>query len=513
MNEYWTAEEQELDLIDALWRILEQWRGLVAAGLVLAILLTGAKYGLDLISYRSSLLQDGKAITERLDDNYETPVLKTMMAFGQWRNKKNYYDNSFLMKIDPSNEKRLLIRYYVAPGKTENADINTIASYYTKIQADNRLVNKIIEATGTEADSRYVREIISITSSSTEVQTSLSGGTLLSVSVILPRQFENDREKIEQAVTDCLTDVRKQIRGELGDFDIRLISSTVVQLDNQARLNDQTAAYSDMTTTENTFKNLYNALSEDEREQVDELILSSEDSASPQEIRNLAAGIPDQEMTDAAEDLQSDVTDAETSELPAPRPSAKLALLGLIAGMILYAAVYVCWLAFRRRIRTHGELGKMTGIRSYGGIYEYPYRTAPGRFLHSHSIYLLRHRKAKKAGVDAKKIAQALAVRAGHLNLDEITMIILGETTQWNERITQYQQKLLEEGGVKAFRVLAPQGALSMEEADFSSVNAAFLILLSGETSAETACDLLFRLKEYRIPVLGTEFLEGPAGS
>ena len=152
----------------------------------------------------------------------------------------------------------------------------------------------------------------------------------------------------------------------------------------------------------------------------------------------------------------------------------------------------------------------LTGVRSYGGIYEYPYKSLPARFAHCKMVYNLRHKKAGRPEMDAKKTALAIAARAGHIKAEGVSLITLGKSGIWEERILSRQKKILsEERNLQVRRIRADQGVSSINEDDFRTMPPAVIVLLSGITTPAMVSNLLIRLEEYDIPVVGTEFLEG----
>ena len=110
----------------------------------------------------------------------------------------------------------------------------------------------------------------------------------------------------------------------------------------------------------------------------------------------------------------------------------------------------------------------------------------------------------------AKKTALAIAARAGHIKAEGVSLITLGKSGIWEERILSRQKKILsEERNLEVRRIRADQGVSSINEDDFRTMPPAVIVLLSGITTPAMVSNLLLRLEEYDIPVVGTEFLEG----
>lgn len=509
MNETNVNTEQNIALIDCLLLFLEKWRCWVAAGILFAVLVSGFKYSLDTREYRN-LLKHGEETrfeTELMSQS-ETPFYQALTQYTRWMDRRNYFNNSFLMKVDAAREHRLVLRYYVKAKEGSNADVHTIGNYYTTLTSDNVFLNKMAEAMEISGDNQYIRELISINPLQQEVASPDTRGTAFTVLTILVN--DADRTRIRNTVTDYLYSVREKLRKVMGDYTVELISTEEAVVDNQARINSQMETYTALLRSETAFFEQYNTLSNKERAEINRILMEGEVEKWLENAR-LTTGDAET-VSDVTEDHENEDGIAQSARIKAPKPSFKplFAVLGFFAGIFLYAAAFLIRLLTDKRVRNEKEIQMLTGVRSYGGIYEYPYKSLPARFAHSRTVYRLRHKKAGRPEMDAKKTALAIAARAGHIRADQVSLITLGKSGIWEERILGRQKKVLsEERDLDVRRIRADQGVSSINEDDFRTMPPAVIVLLSGVTTPAMVSGLLLRLEEYSIPVIGTEFLEG----
>ena len=513
MNETNVNTEQNIALVDCLLLFLEKWRCWVAAGILFAVLVSGFKYSLDMREYRSQLNHGEEARFEAdLLSQSESPFYQALVQYSNWMDRRNYFNNSFLMKVDAAREHRLVLRYYIKPEKGSDADINTIGNYYTTLTSDNVFLKKMAEAMEISGENQYIRELISINPLQQEVAAADTKGTAFTVLTILVN--DSDRTRIRNAVTEYMYSMRDKLSKVMGSFSIELVSTEEAVVDNQARIISQNESYTAMMRSEKAFFELYNAMTNTERSDLNAILMEGEVNKWLENAR-LTTGDAET-VSDVTEDHENEDAIAQVESSPAQaqasKPSFKIlfAVLGFFVGIFLYAAAFLFRLLTDPRIRNEKEIQMLTGVRSYGGIYEYPYKSLPARFAHCRMVYNLRHKKAGRPEMDAKKTALAIAARAGHIKAEGLSLITLGKSGIWEERILSRQKKILsEERNLEVRRIRADQGVSSINEDDFRTMPPAVIVLLSGITTPAMVSNLLLRLEEYDIPVVGTEFLEG----
>lgn len=155
-------------------------------------------------------------------------------------------------------------------------------------------------------------------------------------------------------------------------------------------------------------------------------------------------------------------------------------------------------------VRNEDELENATGIRNFGGIYEYPYTSKLDLFLHDERIYRLRRRKGKQSD----QITDDLLAKMEYLNSTQVTFLTLGKTTDKILEITSKQKKAIR---VKDKTVLNLHFANVLEDSTdsmFSDMKNVFLVLIGNTTKWEDVQRLLLKFKEYNIHIIGSEYIE-----
>lgn len=507
-------EEREIDIFDLWWRLLEQWRGIVAVGLIFAILLPTLKYGRDMKAYDKKLameraaqanIEEAEAISGQelagMGDveNMENmsailsgfPAVKTLTYYKAWDTVRGYYTNSTLMKINAARENKILMTFYVSPENSQT-DCYMAANMYTLLQYSDDFATAVAKMLGEDISTQAVKELILGTLLVPNGGINAEKGVGFTISVIMPHEVDTD--KLSKKIVKYMNSQHDKIEKQLGKHKLQYLNYSLSTVSEQTHLKQQYDIHNQMVNLDTNFQKAYVSLSEDQRILVDRIILSGEIDDVLRKARR-------------GEDLKK--MGFKLEEIKKPSPNARFAVVGFILGAIVYAAIYLLGLLLFRRIRDEREVAKRTGLRSFGGIYEYPYKKGLQSFLHSRKIYRLRHKGAGKPFADAARIARMITAKAEYFEYGAVSLITLGETSDWAEGIMNRQSGMLKKNGLDVRVIPAADGAYSIDDEILNTMGPACMVLLSGETTPHMAAELLARLREYNIPVLGTEFLEG----
>lgn len=503
MNEQIIMEKQGVAIVDYFWRLLEQWRGVLLTGLIFAVLMGGVGYTRSVKEYQAAVKaqaeQKKNVVTSTAEETMENPAVKALTFYVDWQEKKDYYENHPVMRIDPTCEERLILRYLVRAENTEETDLPLVIGGYMSMANDEAFVPAVRDCFPPDIPEKYLRDIIQVSLLTDNEQIAGVNGRGMNIVVSLPPRsdFEYDEDAIEKAITDYVTGRQRIMSGKLGDFSISLLSRDHNLTYNQSRVDQQYTAYQRMIGAEQTFNNAYTTLDSSNTRIVNEVIKEGDVRGWLWNFRSEKAQKKVEEAT------------AEPAPIARPRVSKRYPVLGFLVGLILYAGILFMHMIFVREIRDAEEISSMTGLRSFGGVYAFPYSGFPKGFFHDRFVYNFRHREAARPFVEAGRIAQKIAARARHQGVGEISLIVTGKNSDWARQIVASQVKVLEQEQIRAAVIPAEKGLASINEKSLNDMTPAVLVLQSGKTTPATAVSLLVRLGEYDVPVLGTEFLEG----
>ena len=508
------VEEREIDIFDIWWRLLEQWRGIVTIGLIFASLLPTLKYGRDMKVYNKKLameraaqadleageelsgeelagMTDAQDIENMSDVMSGFPALKTLTYYKAWDTIREYYTNSVVMKINASREKKIIMMFYVSP-ESEQTDCFMTANMYTYLLYSDDFATAVAKMLGEDISAQAMKEMILANLLVPNRGMTDEKGVGFTISVVMPHDVDTD--KLSKKILKYMNGQHDIIEKQLGKHKLQYLNYSLSTVSEQTLLKQQYDIHNQMVNLDTNFQKAYVSLSEDQKILVDRIINSGE---IEDVLRKARSG----------EDLKK--MGFKVEETKKPSPNVRFAVVGFVFGAIVYAAIYLMGLLLFRRIRDEREVARRTGLRSFGGIYEYPYKKGLQRFLHSKKVYRLRHKGAGNPFSDAAKIARMITAKAEHFKYDAVSLITLGETSDWAEGIMNRQRGMLEKNGLDVRVIPAADGGYSIDDEILNTMAPACMVLLSGETTPHMAAELLARLREYNIPVLGTEFLEG----
>ncbi len=546
MNTNRKMENPEIIIREFVWDLLEQWRGIIATGLIFAILTMGAKYALDFTALKAEQqaaieeMNQEHTLENLLKDAGVSKLSKTIHYFKRWQDNKRYYVNSLIMHVDSTKEQRLILSYYVKDAEDGQADIASIISYYLNMQSDDALTGKLSEVIEGHPDKQYVRELFLNPSTSGDSFGSVSPASgVFTFIMVLPDNA--DSKAIESVITEHLASSVDEISSWAGKYTITQLPTQTMTVDSQIRRDAQHTAYANMAAAELSFNKNYRTLKDEDKIQADNIIreelkemilngdwsfnssdtVTGDNSAQTNDAEADSAETMEGEETDDVlasdagtgeniDDILEDIMMEESvmDETVSPRPV--FAVIGFLLGCFLYAGLYFCRCVFFNRFRNEEEVETMTGIHSFGSIFQYPYNTPLQRFLHDEKVYARRHGESGDPMEAAARIADSVAVRAGRQGLKDLSLIVLGEPSVQADRILRKQNSILAEKGSVQIRMYnADKGASSFKEEELAEMPPVFLAVLSGISRPDAMQKVLSRLQEYDIPVIGTEFLEG----
>ena len=508
-------EDVVRDLIDLALGLLERWRCVVTVGLIFAILLPCAKYFTSVRSFNDTVTGVETALEGNIElgDDLEKPVIKALSFYSQYNAKEKYFTSSNITDIEGTKEERFTLLYYIHSEKG-GTDAVSIAKIYGAMATDQDLQSGMAEVMGMNSDNEYVKELYYYTIQDNDSSGLGREGASFTFTVILPGKI--DVEKLEKTVTDYLKAKQTTFSKQVGKYTVDLVTSFYSTVDNQTRIDSQIDYYKKLEAAESSFVKAYKTCSPQEKLLVNAIISRDMVDSGVRKIRRgdvqgLIEELKTREpVVQLDEGMDNRITDLLSGgELSAPSFPVVFIPIGFLGGMILFAAFYILLSITDRYVRNAADMKRMTSLRSFGEIYEYPYGKGIQRFAHDRNVYTFRHRDSGIPDREICRIMERLAAKAEHLHIPEVSFVVLGILAGRKEMILKQQISHLEEKkGIKVRYVAAGKGVNSIEEEQFNHMPPVFIIFLSGITTSVMVQQLMTRLEEYDVSMIGTELLE-----
>lgn len=478
-------EEHSIDSYDFAKRLLEQWRGILVIAIICAVLFPGLKYFLDLRSYRAAMT--GLQTEEAVKPN--DSILQVLNAHKLVTQRREYFEHSYLMQLDASKEKCLSLNYYVSKPEGSQTDLASVCANFENLLSADSYYEVVKGAFGTSKELHYISELCS-----TELDPEVSS---FLVSVILPEGI--DAGAVAAAVDNYVLGSQAEVSGKMGEFYLQNTSSTVEQKNDTEVIRKQTEIFTSLDTLKLSFDNAYAALSEEDQMIVNELISSGDylEVLEAEMNENLSEG---------------EAAKIDLSRLSAaikPQLNKKFIVVGFLGGIILYIIVYFLIFVFSKRFSSEKEIEDTIGLPSYGGVYRYPYKNPVMRFVHSKKVYQWRHKASGTPKEAAAAIAAQLLRKAEQMDVSRLSIISLGQENAFVKEVLGYQKHLLKSAHADAALTNLNGGVHALRDEVFDRETPVFLAIISKSAKYDMAGELLSRLGELNVPVIGTEFIEG----
>lgn len=506
-NNSYQQPEMDINLKEVIWDLLEQWKAVLITALLIALLVAGAKYYKDSNAYKASIRakeeisQSGKTPEERISDvldalsDDEKATVEFMVKQNEWiETEKEYLNNSILMNTNPTNQRTLLLDYYISMTDAAEAKMTALVYGYAGYLSDEKLVNAIGQIVAPDTETKYIAELISITgdnsrkgnSSGNEnsfVVDSDADGAVMEVRVVLPDEVE--ATAVESAMTSSLSGYTAELTSKIGNHSIGLVKASEAYLYNSAAVNNRNNITSMVFNLQNNEKNVQSSLSDSQKSAVETI------KAINREAKDNVA---------SDKDLRDNNSKAYDAEMRKPGLSKKYALLGFVLGAMAYAFVYLLLVITRGRVRYASDVENYTQTRLLGEIYNQKEHKGIDKLFNSAFVDKYRYKNKLDSELQSAKTVDALIAACEHAGTKELTVLEIG-SNGFSEQIDELVEKAKKQG----LKFKRAEVVEDIDEKILASSPSVMLTINSGSRISDVS-KLAALCKEYDANILGNVF-------
>lgn len=514
-------EEQEMDLGAFLLYLLEQWRMILLVGIVAGVLVVGLGY---IRSGRPSTPPTVEEIAEiaPLDLNAEyRNIYYTVYYYLDFKLLEDGYTKNNPYSFFDLKDSNYVVSIYRINKVDTDGDIMVISEAYRNLQSDDAFTSKLAKFYSEDMEWLSLWQMVSIdviyNASYSDADTA----------VLYVRAYIPNGKTIEQwqrVVAGALKEYESNCAATIGKHEIKLVATnsrkpTAIDI-NRA----EAGIYSGILESKTTYLNMYNSLSTTQKEVFNSIKEEKETKLIEKKkkpaysidawIKELDKEWPayeDKAKTsyDAAV-VERDARVAAQNEAialaasPSRHFSKKYLVLGFILGVVGYCGVAFLRLILKRVMRNEDELMAVTGIRNFGGVYEYPYDGALQRFMHDKKIYEYRRRYSK----NIEAITDDVVAKLEFGGVKELTIVVLGKQSKAVSEFTKSQKQLFINKGINTSIMVIEQEVFRVADSEFCAANNILIEMISNETKWSMIGELAKRFAEYNNNIVGSEFVE-----
>ena len=501
-----------IDLKELIWRLLEQWKAIIALGIIVAILFSGFMYtkntekqfnALDTENADSiindmndtenadSIINDmndtenADNILNDLKDEDQTAILSVWQEYKAKANIQEYVNSSLLMRMDPYDVKVLSMIWAVNSDESINKQI--MASYINKLSSKS-VVESINESWGSKYEINQIKELISAKSTIPVESEAVSDKNVLNIVVYIPE--DEDALTAEDCIKRAVSSINEDLNTEIGEHQISLINSDVRVTSDDYLSSLQYSVYSRYNNLVNYAANLRDKLSPEQKEIYDNLLAS--------QTAEEAAGKAD------GTDKESVPTDSEGSGLF----NKKWIIIGFVLGCIAYIGLYFIIYALSTVIRSPIVAERTYGIRTLGEWYSRGKAGILAFMLNDPWIYKKHHKGHLDMEVEAKRISESAAnAFQGIENGSLLFVNDCGDSDDAMSFIEAVKTELSKRGIVTKEADINISEGVYIGEDTIRSSHAVAMILRNDKSNLKSAKDVCSKCYFCDRPVLGAAYI------
>lgn len=421
MNSNYSPAKTAVNIKEVVWDLFSQWKAVLIAALLMALLVGGLKYAKDLNAYNEALNgaeaekeaalsveQRVEAVLDTLPEDERTTVEYLSIQEDWIQSEKEYISNSILMNTNPANQRTLILEYLISVSDTSDSKVMSLLTGYAGCLAGESVAENLRQVIAPEADTKYITELLktnagnnAVIEGNTQILNADENSAVMSVYIVLPD--DADALAVEAAVTAALKDRSAELNSKIGSHSIALLQSEESYLFNADAVNNRNnVLYSIYDLTSNA-KNTKTSLSDDQKAALDSI-----------------AAIKSAEMNSA--ELADN--DAGGSVAAAPTKSGfnkKYALAGFVLGVLAYAFVYLLLTITRGCVNSASETNYYTQRRLLGEIYGKDNSKGFVWLLHSRFVEKIRYKGKDDESIQIGQIAEAIDAVCEHEKAKSLT--------------------------------------------------------------------------------------------
>ena len=335
----YNREEQEIDLIDLLFELLMHWRGMIVSMLVVAVLAAGysflsskmsadhARQQQEMLSQQIEQIQQegtssAESVDEEMTETEKLEVQKLLVNEELYAKKREYYDNSYLLKCDANSMYQVTLTYTVnTTNRTTACDIQQI---YGRTIGTSALLQQLSDASGVPFTT--IGELIGVSADNPD-----RGSKIFSVTLTAPNQEMADA--LTKVTQQYIKNLQKQLRGDGYEHTLDEVCDSQGPVVLGWLVDQQESVQNSILSYESTIASLRDSLS------------------SKSKIWDYY------------------ITQGGVSEpIPKVKISLKITLIGAILGIFLYAAVICVQYLMNSTLKRSDDLNQLYRLAALGRV-------------------------------------------------------------------------------------------------------------------------------------------------
>ncbi len=483
-------KQQEIYLMDLLWRLLEQWRGVIAVGIASALAFSVFVTIRDISKKPTNVGEN--AVVKNEDNDAETyrELSDALLKYVNYAWLKQDNENDIWYNNDLKDAQTITCMYrYSYEG--EDTDGYTFAGSYSDLAKDdafNEVIIKALNEYWKDVNKTNINQLMSIENEQIKDLDGHING-IINIDIILPKDINPD--EWQKIVSDAIESFCKEkvLRSDAPPLQIVQVNFGLIDYMKYTQtINDRFEKY---MIAQSSFSKAYAALNGNNQRFLDQIIDEAEGSCNIADYMSILNQRIAEEMTDSNEPQNNSFV-------------WKYAILGFAIGGLLYMGAYSTVFIFQGVVRSENELYNAVCINNFGGIYRYQYKKGIASFLRDIRVYNYRTKK----GRTIDKTTDDVISKLKYIKKNKLTVLSLGKGSCWTSDIIDEQLNHLNAHGVDVKSLNIEDQIELGKDSMLLDMECVLIVMLGNRTKWNSLCRLISRLQEYDVTIVGSEYID-----
>lgn len=484
-----------INLRAILWDLLAQWKAILIVSIIMALLLSGLKYGKDMKAFKTaknnkeaeevhnnvSAEERIAAILESLSETDRSDVEFVEDSKDWIRTQRRHLNESILYNVNPVNQRTLQMEFQISAAGANKVSALT-SGYLGYLYTDS-----VLESLGTvidpDAEKRYIGELITYDLGRYVNIASDADNYILSFRIVIPEG--KDASAVEQATVKCMEEGEKELSKTVGEHQLTLVSAEDYYRFNTEAVNNRSNIINNIYNIQNNLKNASNTQNDAVKAAISAIdAIKAEERAKASTAAAPAAPVVDEPQP--------------------PGFSKKYAALGFILGILMYAFVYLMKVIVKGNLTCASDLKYYTDNRILGELYYVSSATGINKLFHSSLVNKLRYGDKLSVDKQIKKSVSSIEAICQHNNIKSISLLCMPGADAKQESMVSDIKDAVEAIGISVDII-----KLGKESTEKQLIEVENAILVTGRTSkAADVIDIVEMCKEYKLGLFGSIYSE-----
>lgn len=457
-----------LDIKELLWRMLEQWKTIVAFIIIFSLLFLVATYVIDNNAPKhngeETVLTPEQQL-EQLSDTAKNKVLTAQKMNKLLNRLYSYVADAPLMQINPKNCKSLVSLWSI---KSEEGLYGSINGIYSS----DSIKYEVAESLSNELENEYtVKDLADLI----EIKTEGSDNSCI-VTVIISIPQDVKEEQLKDAVTVSLEVIETKYEQLIGGYSTDLLSFEVIDISNSSISEKQIKVYSEISSTNSLRKLAVDGLNAEQKTI----------------YNNLISG---KDMT----------INQDTS---APLFSMKRLVLGMILGFVIYLAVLLWRVLSGGKVQSPSHVEDLFGISNLGECYPKKEKTLIDSALCDYNIVKRRHKGYTDINKNSSEAGETIAAILRRGDKSSVVLISSLNARDYMKEYTEALKKELTDKGLTVSEAsIDSKNGSSVGEDVLMSYDGVVMLVDKKESSLKDIKDICNKCDYCSVPLLGAVYV------